>query len=271
MNARSICLLQPIEFAGDLQSTRTQSTPAAKFGRLTLTSRPAQSPRVAWARGVCFVQTFLFRALHSVLYSCAPTPTPPVHTGSKAGTAAFADESMADATCAEIALTLSTCNRILTEMHLIPFGLLVEGHTSDSPHGLEVSLDISQERAAAFAGHIAEKLTAYGAPANVAIEVRATGSGKLPSGALLMAKGYGSMRRLPGFDDGGNYHENRRVEIKLLVGDEAEAPSPHQLSGVADRLKEGTTAEGRATETQAASSPSRTRMSPPSAGTDDSA
>ena len=36
---------------------------------------------------------------------------------------------------------------------------------------------------------------------------------------VVQARGYGAARRLPGFDDGANHPENRRVEVSLLVGD----------------------------------------------------
>ena len=54
-------------------------------------------------------------------------------------------------------------------------------------------------------------------------EIKAEGRATMPTGGLIRSVGYGATRRLPGFDDGGNYKENRRVEIGLLVeGDEPE-------------------------------------------------
>ena len=38
----------------------------------------------------------------------------------------------------------------------------------------------------------------------------------------IIAKGFGSTRKLSGFDDGQNHPENRRVEVSILVGDEAD-------------------------------------------------
>eukprot|EP00966_Prymnesium_polylepis_P133875 3094578-Prymnesium_polylepis.1 len=42
------------------------------------------------------------------------------------------------------------------------FGVQLDGHTSDSPHGQHVSLAISQQRATVFAARIAQKMCAYG-------------------------------------------------------------------------------------------------------------
>jgi hypothetical protein len=46
---------------------------------------------------------------------------------------------------------------------------------------------------------------------------------QMPSGGFIRAWGYGSRKRLPGFDDGGNYKENRRVEVRIIVGDESDS------------------------------------------------
>jgi flagellar motor protein MotB len=36
-----------------------------------------------------------------------------------------------------------------------------------------------------------------------------------PNGSAIRARGFGASQRLPGYDDGGNYEVNRRVEVKL--------------------------------------------------------
>eukprot|EP00966_Prymnesium_polylepis_P165051 3816282-Prymnesium_polylepis.1 len=115
-------------------------------------------------------------------------------------------------------------------MGMLPFGVQIEGHTSDSPKGQEVSFTISKQRATVFASRIAEKMTEHGLASSAADEVRDRGFTQTPEGTTIVkAVGWGSTRRLPGYDDGGNYSENRRVEIKLLLGDEKaedDAPNP---------------------------------------------
>ena len=54
-------------------------------------------------------------------------------------------------------------------------------------------------------------------------QIKVNGHAKMPSGGVIRAWGYGSRKRLPGFDDGGNYKENRRVEVRLIVGDESDS------------------------------------------------
>ena len=70
------------------------------------------------------------------------------------------------------------------------------------------------------------------------------------------------MRRLPGLDDGGNYAENRRVEIKLLVGDEEEGASD-DVTNVAARVEKRT--ETRVTEAQATTTHARVKPPTPMA------
>ena len=41
-----------------------------------------------------------------------------------------------------------------------------------------------------------------------------------PNGSVIRAEGFGASQKLPGYDDGGNYDQNRRVEITLVVVDE---------------------------------------------------
>jgi len=80
---------------------------------------------------------------------------------------------------------------------------------------------------------IAQKLAEKGGPSfNQFVEdVRANGRGTMPSGAVIKSQGLGCTRKLPGFDDGGNHKENRRVEIHLIEGEgEDEVSKPASQS-----------------------------------------
>ena len=136
--------------------------------------------------------------------------------GSKhsAGVDAYLEPEKAELICSEVATCLRICNNMLMEMKLAPLGLAVEGHTSASIHGHTESLRISSLRAdqcgKSTRAHVADQgdgeTDAIGAP---------LAWGKQIDG-LITQRGYGSTQPLPGFDDGGNYPENRRVEMRLL-------------------------------------------------------
>jgi hypothetical protein len=126
--------------------------------------------------------------------------------------------------CGEIAEVLVVVNALLAEQGFTPFGLNVGGHTSVETN---TSKELSFNRAKMVSLRIAEELAARDSSYNPTIEeIRATGCAQLPLGGRIVSQGYGSTQRLPGFDDGKNHKENRRVEIRLLVDqdDAAEAP-----------------------------------------------
>jgi hypothetical protein len=110
------------------------------------------------------------------------------------------------------------CNKMLTERSLPVFGLTIGGHTSQDAKSAESSKETSFTRAKQVSMLIAEKLVTTGGEeyAPVLASIQETGKAKLPGGGTIVTVGFGSTQRLPGFDDGGNYKENRRVEVKLL-------------------------------------------------------
>jgi flagellar motor protein MotB len=54
------------------------------------------------------------------------------------------------------------------------------------------------------------------------------GDAHTPYGSFIRAKGFGASQRLPGYDDGGNYDQNRRVEVTLVVEEKEAANAYHQ-------------------------------------------
>ena len=136
--------------------------------------------------------------------------------GSKhsAGVDVYLDIEKAEQICSEVATALWICNDILAEMNLAPLGLAVEGHTSASIHGHTESLRISSLRANQCGKSIRRHLVEQG-EGKTDESGAALGWG-LPIDALVTQRGCGSTMPLPGFDDGGNHLENRRVEMRLL-------------------------------------------------------
>ena len=140
----------------------------------------------------------------------------PIHfQGSKhaGGVAVFVEPDLAKAVCADVGTALQVCNDLLIEKGLAPLGLVVEGHTSASLQG-----DAESERISGLRAQQCEKC--------ITEALRATNVGKEIVWGMSVAnavsfKGYGSKVRLPGFDDGGNYAENRRVEMRLVAPGEA--------------------------------------------------
>ena len=138
----------------------------------------------------------------------------------------FADEATVRQICSESAQALVCCNKLLVAKGFRPFGLEVGGHTSMNS---ETSQRTSLERAKAVATLVAEELGIIlkdGSCKKLIAAVSSTGSGALPwAGGHLVSVGYGATRKLPGYDDeGGNHKENRRVEIRVLVGEEEAEP-----------------------------------------------
>jgi hypothetical protein len=118
------------------------------------------------------------------------------------GLATFEDPERSEHTCAEIATVITKCNQLLIEKSFEPLGLEVGGHTSAS---VDAGWQCSQDRADMVAKIIKDNL-------------------HNASDAVISAKGYSSTQPLPGFDDGQNHAENRRVEIVVTCqGAEASA------------------------------------------------
>jgi len=142
----------------------------------------------------------------------------------RAGTALpeaqFVDPALAEEIITEVALSINHVNNLLAAEHLHPFSILVGGHTSiDTAHSVRASLS----RSCAAAALLAEKLAEL-APRQykgTADQIRADGEAgrdieaQAPNGSAIRARGFGASQRLPGYDDGGNYEVNRRVEVKL--------------------------------------------------------
>ena len=136
----------------------------------------------------------------------------PIHfQGSKhaGGVDVYLDPPLAAAICKDVASALQICNDMLAQQGSAPLGLTVEGHTSASMNGHAESERISGLRALQCAKSISGSLR----DANPGAEAM---WGKQIEKAISHI-GMGSTVRLPGFDDGGNYSENRRVEMRLVV------------------------------------------------------
>ena len=136
----------------------------------------------------------------------------PIHfQGSKhaGGVDVYLDPPLAAAICKDVATALQICNDMLAQQGSAPLGLTVEGHTSASMNGHAESERISGLRALQCAKSISGSLR----DANPGAEAM---WGKQIEKAISHI-GMGSTVRLPGFDDGGNYSENRRVEMRLVV------------------------------------------------------
>jgi len=141
-------------------------------------------------------------------------------TSGKYATPSLEDEATVRRICKEAAQALLVCNRLLVRKGFEPFGLSVRGHTSMQS---ETSQSTSFARAQLVATLLAEELGLLvndGSCETLVASVAETGKGNLPGGGLLVSEGHGATQPLPGFDDGKNYKENRRVEIAILLGDE---------------------------------------------------
>jgi len=133
----------------------------------------------------------------------------------------FEKEERVRTICKEIGQALIVVNKLLVSKNCVPFGLKVAGHTSMET---ETSMETSKKRARAVSQLITEELDQLvggNKCAAVIAQVRETGNGTLPSGAQIVSVGFGATRKLPEYDDGKNHPQNRRVEVEVLVGDEA--------------------------------------------------
>jgi len=132
------------------------------------------------------------------------------NSNSDEGSSTAADRDYVNKMCNEVAVVLGIFNDKLREMRRRPFGLLVGGHTSATLHSQEKSERLSLERAQIVADGIRRAL----------VDVDPERERGTPT--VIVAKGFGSSRPLPNFADGKNHPENRRVELKVLVGDDAD-------------------------------------------------
>jgi len=121
------------------------------------------------------------------------------------GGCAFADTEKAEKMLKEVALVLHTANSMLDAEALEPWKLWVEGHTSKSQNGQEESIRISLGRAEACCAVLKSAMK----------ELDSTKSTSQID-KLFSTEGHGDARPLAGFADGGNYPENRRVELSLM-------------------------------------------------------
>ena len=132
--------------------------------------------------------------------------------------APFSDRERAEKILNEVGLAINLVNTMLTAESFPPFSVLVGGHTSQTTDKSQL---VSMSRATSAAALLAEKLAAI-APEEyegTADQIWVDGDAHTPKGSFIRAEGFGASQRLPGYDDGGNYDQNRRVEITLVVGD----------------------------------------------------
>jgi len=122
----------------------------------------------------------------------------------KGGAGVFKDPASALASCKEVAVALNAINSLLRERGCTQFGLSIEGHASADFGGAKKN---SSLRAQSTKHAISQALEAMD-------------SDTPQSGTLVRAVGYGAEKPLAGFNDGGNYAENRRVEINLVPLDD---------------------------------------------------
>ena len=163
--------------------------------------------------------------------------------------AEFLDSEAAHRICDDVAKVMHMINDILDAKGLRRFGLSVEGHTSAPTNAKEkeekaARVPIHLRGTAATASKEKEKIEYTPKPkadphglialstkraCAVARRIEKTyktlaSKGSTATGSTLTAQamGHGAMRPLPGYNDGKNHPENRRVEFRLLIGDEAE-------------------------------------------------
>jgi len=116
----------------------------------------------------------------------------------------FVDEAAGQSMCDELAAQLHNMNHQAASEGRPPYRLWVEGHVSAALYGAAHARRLSRERAQVCAGLIQKQLRAIDGYLNVA-----------QAEALVVAIGMGHTRPLPGYDDGGNYTNNRRVEFHI--------------------------------------------------------
>jgi len=135
--------------------------------------------------------------------------------GSKSvgGPGSFKDLEQANKACKEVAIALNTCNQILKARGYAPVGLSIEGHTSED-YGTAKENSLLRSRTTMEA--IGKALEDIEGTKSAAGLLRLGRGKQVGQPTILNAVGHGSTKRLPGFDDGGNYAENRRVELLII-------------------------------------------------------
>lgn len=140
--------------------------------------------------------------------------------GSKSvgGPGAFKDPEQANKACKEVAIALSTCNQILKARGYASVGLSIEGHTSEDLGNASVNSLLRSRTTMKAIGKALRDIEGKesGLLRKSAAGLLRLGRGRQVGHPILNAVGHGSTKRLPGFDDGGNYAENRRVELLII-------------------------------------------------------
>lgn len=142
--------------------------------------------------------------------------------------------------CDEVARAMKVCNDILDAKGLRRFGLSIEGHTSAVAKAKEEKaprVPLHLRGTAASASRQKEKVEytpkmkadpdnlialSMKRACTVARRIKKTYKTLGNSTVTVQAMGHGATRPLPGYDDGKPHPENRRIEFRLLVGDEVE-------------------------------------------------
>lgn len=143
------------------------------------------------------------------------------HGGANVDEAAFESESDASAVCGDIAQQMINIHRDQTSAGFVGCRLNVEGHTSAESHGHSFGVRLSRARARLCADLIKAKLRE--------LDRKLT---EEQVSAMVKPLGFGNERPLPGYDDGGNYPENRRIQFILEPQDYPEANGAIELVSV---------------------------------------
>jgi len=145
------------------------------------------------------------------------------HEGLNVDKVAFESESDADVVCEDIARQMLKIHREQENAGFVGCRLYVEGHTSAEGHGHSFGVQLSRARATLCAESIRAKL--------LELDRRFTEEQLF---AMVKPLGFGSERPRPGYDDGGNYPENRRIQFILEPQDRPEAEGAIELVSMSD-------------------------------------
>ena len=128
------------------------------------------------------------------------------------------DPEQANKACKEVAIALSTCNQILKARGYASVGLSIEGHTSEDLGSAKKNSLLRSRTTMKAVGKALRDIEGKksGLLRKSAAGLLRLGRGNPVAHPALNAAGHGSTKRLPGFDDGGNYAENRRVELLII-------------------------------------------------------
>ena len=120
---------------------------------------------------------------------------------SEGGAGAFKDPVAAKQICAEAAIAIAAVNKQLKERGLKQVGLSIEGHSSGGSGDATLAKQTSMIRAKSTKS---------------ALKAALSGLEDLDA-PPLESHGFGAEQPLKGFDDGGNYDQNRRVEFRITM------------------------------------------------------